>query len=269
MEGEKYHCPNCGVTIEASAINFKTRRATCMFCGKEVIFPKRNSTASPNAVHALNEAKSFFFDKNFTSAKSCAEQVVSMVPENAPALYIIAYYNAYIAEVKSRDSMERLFDQTLVDAELEIEEEECFKELLLKTIYHSCDYEEQIVKKFVEYDDAKELLQFIDTFCPVVITKRPSTLWFTPKMAQLYAQCAKKATIPKTCFALLTAISKNPDSPLVTGDFFLRTKTMNFYNNFVVPIGTIIGSMADAQLRAKFTGAYNKVKAEFESKMKA
>ncbi|MGN0804694.1 MAG: hypothetical protein ACI4MS_04855 [Candidatus Coproplasma sp.] len=268
MEAETYHCPYCGVSIDATAINFKTRRASCKFCGMDVVFPKRTSTASPSATLALSEATKFFLEKNFSSAKSCAERVVSMVPANAPALYIIAYYNAYVADIKNRDSMERLFNETLDESALEVEEEECFKQLLLKTVFHAWDYEEQIMQKFCEYDDNKELGEFVEAFSPIAISKRTNTNWLTPKLAGLYAEIAKKTNIPKTCFALLTSISKNPQSPLSTGEFFLKTKTTNFYNNYLLPIGTIINSMGDPALRAKFAGAFNKVKADFESKMK-
>lgn len=267
MEGERFLCPNCGMPVSPGEINFKTRRAHCDFCDRDIIFPKRNSSASPSAVHALNEAKRFFIEKNFVSAKSCAETAVSMVPDNMCALYVIAYYNAFVASVKRRDSYDSLFKEKLPDAVFEIEEEEMFKELLVKTVLHSCDYEEQIVCKFAEFDDPKELGGFIDVFCPFTISKRATYSWLTPNLADAYAQIAARASIPKTCYALLMSVAKNPDSPLATGQFFLKTKAQNFYQNYLLPIGNILDRIRDGEIKQKFAGVFNKMKADYEEKM--
>lgn len=267
MEGEKYLCPNCGMPVEADAMDFKTRRAHCDFCGKEIVFPKKNSTASPSAVHALAEATRFFLEKNYTSAKSCAETVVSMVPKNAPALYIIAYYNAVISPVKSRVSMDSLFRVTLPEAELEIEEEEGFKDLLIKTISCSCAYEAEIVNKIVEYDDAKEAAEFLEKFCPLSIGKHTSSGWLTPDLIASYKSISKKVPLPKTWYALLLTVQKCPDSPFATGQFYLKTKASNFYNNHLLPVGEIMNCICDAATKTKFVAVFNKMKAEFEKKL--
>ncbi len=267
MEGEKFLCPNCGMPVEASAMNFKTRRAHCDFCGKEIIFPKRSSTASPNAVHALEEATRFFMEKNYASAKTCAETVVSMVPGNAPALYIIAYYNAFVAPVKNRSSLDRLFKETLPDVEFEIEEEEAFKSLLIKTILYASIYEEEIICKFVEFDDASEAAEFIENFCPFTIAKRTTYTWLTPELVDAFKAISKKAAIPKTWYALLVSVSKNPESPLATGQFYLRTKSANFYNNYLLPVGEILSCISDQTMKTKFVTVFNKLKADFEAKL--
>ena len=267
MEAEKHLCSGCGIQIPPSAINFKTRRAHCEFCGQNIIFPKKSSTASPNAVHALNEATKFFLQKNFDSAKSEAETVVSMVANNVPALYIIAYYNAFVAPVKKRDALDHLFNEVLPEAELEIEEEELFKDLVLKTILHTCDYHEQILSKIVEYDDPKEAAEFIEQFSPYVITKSANIEWFTKGVADKYRQLTRTADIPKTWYALLLSISKNPQSPLLTGDFYLKTKTANYYSHYVLPIGEILENISNAELKNKFVPVYKKTRAEYEQKM--
>ncbi len=269
MEGEKHICPNCGMPVEASAINFKTRRAFCPWCQKNVIFPKRNSTASPNAVSALNEAYNFFLEKNFESAKNCAETVVSMVPNNVAALYILAYYKAFSAPIKNRSSLDKLFNETLPDAEFEIEEEEMFKELLLKTILHSGEYEEQIIGKFIEYDDENELCDFVEKFCPFIIARQVNTEWFTQNMVKCLKECSAITNIPKTWYALYVSISKSPDSPILKNTFYLKTKSSRFYSEYILPIGEIFAQIKDETLKKKFVSAYNKVKMEFEQKLKA
>lgn len=267
MEGEKYLCPSCGMPVPADRINYRTRRAHCDFCGQEIIFPKRNSTASPSAVHALNQARDFFFSGDFNSALRCAQTVVEMVPKHAAALYIIAYHKAFVADIKNRVSLDNLFNEVLPDAEFEIEEEELFKSLLLKTMSHSIDYEEQILEKFVEYDDAKEVAEFMEQFCPYAISKRVSIEWFTPDLAATYATVSARTSIPKTCYALFTSLSKNPDSPLSDGTFYLKTKAKRFYDNYLLPVGKVINNMADQTFRAKFVAVYDKVRSQFENQM--
>ena len=267
MEGEKYICPNCGMPLEATAINFKTRRAFCPWCQKNVIFPKRNSTASPNAESALNEAYAFFLDKNFESAKNCAETVVSMMPNNVAALYILAYYKAFSAPIKNRSSLDKLFNEILPDAMIEIEEEEMLKQLLLKTILHACEYQDQIINKFVEFDDAKELCEFVENFCPFVIAREVNIDWFTPNMISCLKECSALTNIPKTWYALYVSITKNPDSPILKNTFYLKTKSSRFYSDYILPIGEIFSQIKDETLKRKFVGAYNKVKEEFEQKL--
>lgn len=253
--------------VPLPSINFKKRRGFCEFCNMDVLFPKKSSTASPNAVHALNEAKRFFLQKNFESARSEAETVVSMAANNVPALYIIAYYNAFVAPVKKRESLDHLFNEVLPEAELEIEEEEMFKELALKTILHTADFHEQIVSKIAEFDDPAEAAEFIEQFSPYVITKSTDIDWFTPKIKEAYMDLTRTANIPKTWYALLVSVSKNPQSPLASGEFFLKTKTQNFYNNYVLPVGEILNAIPNAEIKAKFVAVYKKTRADFEQKM--
>ncbi|MBQ4587567.1 MAG: hypothetical protein IJB13_07265 [Clostridia bacterium] len=267
MEGEKYLCPSCGMPIEAHALNLKTRRGYCAWCDKNVIFPKKNSTASPSAVHALNEAYRFFLEKNFESAQNCAETVVSMTPNNVAALYIIAYYKAFSAPVKNRTSLDRLMNETLQEAEFEIEEEEMFKDLILKTILHSGEYIEQLITRFAEFDDPKELAEFVEAYAPFAIGNKGSINFFTPALADALASITEMVDIPKTWFALYSAISKNPDSPIPKDTFYLKTKTQRFYNDFVLRVGEIFSKIKTPALRAKFKGAYDKVKATFDQKM--
>ncbi len=266
MEGDKYLCPSCGMPIPASIIDFKTRRAHCDFCGQDVIFPKRTSTASPNAVIALNQARDFFLNGDFKSAVTCAQTAVEMVPNHVAALYIIAYYKAFNADVKNRTSLDKLFNEILPEAEFEAEEEEIFKQLLLKTILHSITYEEQILDKFNAFDDDNELGEFVEQFCPFSISKRVNMDWLTPKLANVYKEISKKTSIPKTCYALYLSLTKNPDSPFV-GGFFLRTKTARYYNEYLLPIGEVFNNISDQAVKTKFVSVYNKVKQQCEEKM--
>ncbi len=267
MEADKYLCPGCGMQIPSTSIDFKTRKAFCEFCGQHVIFPKRTSTASPSAIIALNQARDFFLNGDIKSAVNCAQTAVEMVPNHAAALFIIGYYKAFTADVKNRNSLDNLFNQILPDAEFEVEEEELFKTLMLKTILHTITYEEQILAKFAEYDDAKEIIDFVEQFCPFAIAKRGNMNWLTPRLVEVYKEISSKSSIPKTWYALYLSLTKNPDSPFVSNTFYLETKTQRYYDNYLLPIGEIFNSIGDQAVKGKFVGVYNKVKEQCEQKM--
>lgn len=267
MESNTYKCNHCGALVPISAIDFKTRKATCTHCWEEVAFPKRTSTASPSATHALNEAKDFFLQANFSSAKTCAETALTMVPKNMPALYIIAYYNAFVAPVKNRGTLDNLFKTVIQDADFEVEEEEMFKELIIATMLHSMEYEEQIIDRFNAFDNPQEIADFMEKYCPVAIAKRTSCEWFTKGLADLYLAVSAKAKIPKTLFALLKSIEKGEDSPIRNDSFYLKTKSLNYYNNYVVPIGKILEGYCDGEWRVKFVNAFKKTEAKFKANL--
>jgi len=266
-ETDSYVCNHCGAPVDVTTIDFKTRRARCEFCGQEVIFPKRTSTASPSATHALNEAKDFFLQANFASAKTCAETVLTMMPKNVPALYIVAYYTAFAAPVKNRGTLNNLFNVVIQDSDFEVEEEETFKELIIATMLHSMEYEAQILDRFYAFDSAEEIAAFMEKYCPVAIAKRASSEWFTKELADLYLKISARVKIPKTLFALLKSIEKGDDSPLRNNNFYLKTKALNYYNNYVEPIGKILGAYCDAEWRAKFVNAFKKIEAKFKKNL--
>lgn len=263
MEANLYLCPHCGTAFDSSRLDMKTRRGVCAMCGCEVVFPKRHLNASPNAVLALEEGERLFLSGNFESAKTCAETAISMSKDNVAALYIANYYKAYRAEIKNTKSMDDLFNRILPDAEMEIEEEEMFKQCVVKTISNSKEYEEQLISKFVEFDDPNELGQFVEQYCPFVIMSRQSYEWLTPKMLSLYLEVTKKTNVPKTWYALYNALLKNPDSPFVGNKFFLKTKTERIQHDIVEPIGAIFKAIKDEAYRNKFVSAYNAYLAKY------
>ena len=158
-------------------------------------------------------------------------------------------------------------NETLQEAEFEIEEEEMFKDLILKTILHSGEYIEQLITRFAEFDDPKELAEFVEAYAPFAIGNKGSINFFTPALADALQSITEMVDIPKTWFALYSAISKNPDSPIPKDTFYLKTKTHRFYNDFVLKVGEIFSKIKTPALRAKFKGAYDKVKATFDQKM--
>ena len=80
----------------------------------------------------------------------------------------------------------------------------------------------------------------------------------------MYVELAGHCNIPKTCLALIKAISENPDSPYTDNSFYLKSKTKYFYDNFVMKIGSIINAMAKSEIKDKFVNAYVKTKDKYE-----
>ena len=260
MEGESYKCTGCGSEIPASLIDFKTRTAHCPWCGLEVVFPKRHSTASPSAVVALEQATEAFCNNSYEMANRLAESALTMVQGHAGALFITSYYKAFHAEIRASSLMNKYFEDVFPYAEFDIEEEEMLKKLIRKTMVRLTDFEEAILKKFSEYDDPKELAEFVEGFSPLLIMNRTSVNWLTPSMAEVYLAITRRTAIPKTWYALYASIKKNPDSPLKTGQFFLKTKCKRIYEEYVLPIGKILDSIQDDALRNKFHQAYESTK---------
>lgn len=263
MEANEFICSHCGTSLTSANVDMKTRRGICPMCGCEVIFAKKHSTASPNAVLALNEGLELFLNGNFESAKTCAETAISMTEKNVAALFIANYYKAFRAPVKNTKGLYDLFNVILPDAEFEIEEEEMFKKCLIKTINNTVEFEEQILSKLVDFDDPNELGEFVEAFCPYAINSRATFAWLTPKMISLYLEIAKRVNVPKTMFCLYNSLLKNPESPFVNNSFFQITRTARIQANVVEPLGAVFKAIKDEALRAKFVSAYNALYAKY------
>lgn len=267
MEALKHLCPGCGSEVPADLINFKTRHADCPWCGLHIVFPKKHSTASPNAAIALEEGCKLFLEGHYEAANNCAKTVLSMVNNNAAALYIESYYTAFVHEPYNSKALDRCLTEVLPDVEFDIEEEEYFKKFLLKTIKHSGEYFTEIIKKFNEYDDAKEFGIFLEEFAPIAIGQKQDLKWFDEEIKEIFKVLAKKVSTPKTWFALYNAAMKNPDSPMSDGSFFLKTKTNRVYNDYILKVDEIFKNIGNEALYAKFNGAFQKVKSAFEAKL--
>lgn len=267
MEGQRYLCPGCGSPIPSEKINFKTREATCDFCGLHFVFPKKHSTASPNAIIALNEAFHLFSNGSFESAKDSAQTALSMTTNNVAALFIVGYYDAFSAPIKNSKSLDRLFLEVLKDAEFEIEEEEMFKKLLIKTLKHSSEYEKPIINKFLEYDDSKELGEFVDQFSPIAILTKTNFDLFDKELFDMYKRVFKKTHIPKTLYAFTSFLVKCGDSPLVSNTFFLKTKAKRIYDEYILPLGELFASNSRNEMEEKIYNSFIKIKNDYYQKL--
>lgn len=263
MDASVFYCPGCGQPVD---VDFKTRKGVCAWCGNIVTFPRRTFNSDDKVKNELTFSTRYFREKRFEDAKHHAENVLSVAIDNAPALFIRAYYEAFLATNKDSDRIRSFFNE-LKDIDVDVEEIQPLSELFLLSVRKLGPQEKEVLgwaKSNLPRDD---LLRFTDEFCPIAINGRESIDFFDPDLIELYKQIAAECSIPKTCYALLSAIDKNPDSPYPENRFFLKTKTRRFYTDFILPVGEIIKSMDSQELRDKFYRVYQNKQEAFENKM--
>lgn len=263
MDASVFYCPGCGQPVD---VDFKTRKGHCEWCGNFVTFPRRAFNRDDKVKNELALCVRCFSEKRFTDAKAHAENVLAVAIDNAPALYVRAYFEAFSAVNKNSARIGEFFQQ-LDGIEADDEEVEALKQMFLSTLYKLEFYEETVLHWASENLTGEELCSFTDAFSPILISKRTSINFFTPQLEELYKAICARCSIPKTCYALLQAISANPDSPYPNNSFFLKTKTQRFYKDFVLPIGEIIQNMNSQELRFKFYRVYQTNLEKFKEKM--
>ena len=266
MDAQSYQCPNCGQTLSSVNIDFKTRHAHCDWCNTDSFLARRTLNSSDKVLNELKNAVSFFKDKNFDGANRYAEMILNTAIDNAAGLFIVAYYKAFIAPVKSRALLQKFFTETLETIDFEAEELGAFEELCIAAGSHVGEYEE-IILNTVLACDPRGAAAFADAFCPYVIVKRYNMDWCTEGIFRAYEHITSMGNIPKTWYALFVSIAQNPDSPYSGNTFYLKTKTARFYNEYVLRVGKVFEGIQDEQLRAKFHGAFLNKKKEYISKM--
>lgn len=263
MDATVYKCPGCGESVD---VDFKTRKGFCPWCGNVVTFPRKTFNQDGNVKNELTFALKYFKEKRFVDAKEHADKVLSISIDNAPALFIRAYYEAFISLNKNSERIGIFFEE-LKDIEIDGEELQPLAELLLLSAYKLGTNEEEVLSWALNNLPTSDLLSFVDSFCPIAITRRESIDFFTARLISLYKQIAGECSMPKTCYALLQAIDRNPDSPYPNNKFFLKTKTYRFYTDFLLPIGEIIQNMSSQELKGKFYRVYKSKQIAFENKM--
>ena len=264
MDMEGLQCHGCG----SSNVVFdpKRRVLTCNQCGKEEYYSRATLNANGKVVFGQRNAIRFFCDGKLEDARHYAMDVLNISMDNAPALYILAYYDEFTA--RKPDAMKRFFAQ-VKDIPLEYDEVKDLRGLLLSSAYNLADFEEDIIQLIASNmqseEDAEDLCSFIDTLCPYLISKRTSSGFLTQNLASMYQELAAHCGIPKTCFALLKSIDTSPDSPYVDNSFFLKAKARYFFDHYMTDIAGIISAINDTALKNKFWGAYQKKYQQYKS----
>jgi hypothetical protein len=250
-------CSGCGSTnVQFDA---KRRMLICNQCGKEEYYSRSTLNANSKVVYGRQNAIRFFSEGKMEDAHHYAMEVLDISMDNAPAMYIIAYYDEFT--IRKPDAMKKFFSQ-IMDVALEYDEVRDLKELLLASAYNLNDFEEDVIQLMAlnmqSEEDASELCGFIDTICPYLISKRTSSGYLTEELSGMYQELAAHCGIPKTCFALVKSIETNPDSPYTDNSFYLKAKSQYFYENYIVRIKNIILAIRDVSLRDKFMTAYQR-----------
>lgn len=264
MEMEGLKCSGCG----SGFVYFDpaTRILTCNTCGKQEFFSRATLNKNGKLVFCKENALKFFFEGKIDNAVKFAQDILNISKDYTPALFIFSYYDECV--LRYTGSMKKFFSQAQ-DIPLEFDEVrdliKLFKAAALNLSEFETDMLLLLAKNMQSPEDVKELSEFVDTICPVLISRQPSSNFFTAERAGIYAEFAEHCFIPRTCLALIKMINENPDSPYFGQQtFYLKARAQYFYNNVVIPVGNIITGMANSEYKQKFIGSYSKKKAQYE-----
>lgn len=256
MDMDGLVCHGCG----SSNVVFdpKRRILVCNQCGKEEFYSRATLNANGKVIFGQRNAIRFFTDGKLEDARHYAADVLNISMDNAPAMYILAYYDEF-SQGKTGE-LHTFFSKTK-RISLEYDEVQDLLTLFRASAYNLGDYEEDVIElvatNMQAQEDADTLRSFVDTLCPYLISKRPSSSFLTRELAEMYRELAEHCGIPKTCFALIKSIETNPDSPYVDNSFYLKAKAHYFYDHYVGIIGGILSAFNDPALRGKFLAAYH------------
>lgn len=263
METGGLQCHGCG----SSNVIFDSKRRvlTCSQCGKEEYYSRATLNANGKVLFSKENAINFFVEGKFESSQHYSMDVINISKDNAPALYIMAYYDEFVMR---RENSLKSFFLEVAEIALEYDEVQELKKLLLASAYNLINYEEDAIKLIAvnmqSKEDSADLCDFVDKLCPYLIRKRSSIDFLTQNLTEMYEELAGHCDIPKTCFALLKAIDENPDSPYVNNSFYLHSKARYFYDKFILPVGKIIDAIKTKELRTKFIHSYINKKTKYE-----
>lgn len=267
LEAQSFKCSCCPYVFKEHEIDFATKRAICPKCESVTVFTRRQINGSKQVSYDVENAIKFFEENNFETAKRYAESALSASMDNAVALFILAYYNAYHAPTKNQTYLDKFFKESLKEIDVDFEEMESLKPLLLKRVLNLYSYEKYILEKILQTQKSKEIAAFVEEFSPYTINKRGSIDWFDSQMVNIYVALTEKASIPKTWFALYKQISENPDSPEKTDTFYLKTKAKRFFEDYVCNLEKIFAKINDTQWKDKFVGGLAKKKQFYLNKL--
>ena len=263
MELGGLQCHGCG----SSNVVFdpKSRILACNQCGKEEYYSRATLNANGKVMFSKENAISFFAEGKFEDSQHYALDVLNISKDNAPALYIMAYYDEF---VRKKEGSFKSFFHEVEDLALEYDEVQEIKKLLLASAYNMVDYEEDALRLIAvnmqSEEDSADLCDFVDKLCPYLIKRRSSMDFLTNNLIEIYEELAEHCDIPKTCFALLKAIEENPDSPYTSNCFYLHSKTRYFYDKFILPVGKIINEIKTRELKDKFVNSYLKKREKYK-----
>ena len=158
-------CSGCGSTNVT--FDPKRRMLLCNQCGKDEYYSRATLNANGKVVYGKRNAIRFFTEGKLEDARHYAMEVLNISMDNAPAMYILAYYDEFSA--RKTDSLKQFFWK-IKDVSLEYEEVEDLRKLLIASAYNLENFEEDVIQLIAlnmqSPEDANDLCEFIDTLCP-------------------------------------------------------------------------------------------------------
>ena len=263
MEYDRLECPGCGsadVTFDS-----QSRKLYCRQCGKETFYSRATLNKHGKVIYSKENAVKYFTEGKFDTARHYAQEVLNIMMDNVPAMYIMAYISEI--EDKKPGRIKEFFKETR-DLPIDWDEITTLKALFLASPAALIEFEADAIRLIAvnlqSEEDAKGLTEFFDSLCPYLISKRSSGNFMTQELAEMYRDLAGHCDIPKTCLMLLKGIQTNPGSPYADNSFHLRTKARNFYDSYVLAVGEIIRAIKTDSLREKFVDSYTKFCNKYE-----
>lgn len=242
----------------------ETKKMICHQCGKEEYYSRGTLNKNGKVILAKDNAMKFFRNGDMENARHYALEVLDIFMDNAPAQYIVSFYD----ETKNaKNESIKTFLCSIKNLSLEYDEIRDLQELFIATARVLSDYEKEIIEISVSNmqseKDIQELEEFIDKICPYFIKNRISIDFLKDEGMEYYEELASHLNIPKTCFALIKTIEENPDSPYIKGTFFLPAKTKYFYDNCVLKVGKVVKNMKESAYKSKLIAAYEQKFSKF------
>ncbi len=262
MEISGLKCNGCGSTNVK--FDEKARLLICYQCGKEEPFSRHDFANNDKVVITKDNAMKFFLDGKLEDAHKYAQDVLNIMLDNIPALYIMAYFDEMVS--KKMGSLKHFFEQVEEIKDVDYHEVRDMLRMFEATAAHLIDFEKEILTfaavNMQSAEDEKELCDFVDRMCPFFISRRTSMDFFKYNR-EIYYDFARHCGIPKTCYALMKAITENPDSPYKNKRFDLEARNRYFFDYYVVPVGDIIHDMNFMEMKQRFTAYYAQVKTKY------
>lgn len=209
-----------------------------------------------------------FLHSDLRAANEQARKACAGVPTCPEGRYIIAFCSS----ISQDGSLQGLRSFLTADNAKRCthEESERLKRMMLAFPRNLAGVECEAIR-FVMALDGEEnesaICSFVDAFSPYIIKKQPSSDYLDSEKLRFYGDLARRYSVPKTCFALLSSIKTNPDSPFATNRFDLAGSTRSFLRNYAEPIGEVVHSIKDSGHRQALGSRYEQVVSEYRQKM--
>ena len=141
MEIGALQCHGCGST----KVSFDPQRRIliCNQCGKTEYYSRSTLNANGKVLYARQNAISFFTEGRYEQAKQYAQEILNISIDNAPALYILAYYDEF--HFGKNEALHRYFEK-MDKIALEYDETRELMKLFLASPYKLMEHQEEVIR---------------------------------------------------------------------------------------------------------------------------